>query len=576
MNNNNVNVKRKQQMKLYNEKNKRRKLKEKEEKKRKKKNSIKMQTSRSKERKKTKDIQIIEISKTIELKKSMDEAVSYLKRTNKCHNENSNIHSANICVVCDRFITGVMDIFWIKKSDLKRNSTKLSVTSCETKCKIKIPSMLRNQYRCIDEDDTLNDLLLSRRAKKSEKGYMICQSCKNSLIDNKNVKGPPRFAIANGFVIGHIPPNVMTESDITELVSAMIAPVRPFSYAMSFSGGALKTLKGHHTFFESNVTHMGSVMNNYLKTGANPNVYCIMCGRFTPKQREQAKLKSLLDANKFMNLLDWFIDHSNHSDFKDLEKPENCPQPVLIQDEIDSNNTDDELNPSKENIYEGARYYFPSANEPTDDTGVFKSQEAFATAMLKGTTPTILFHGGNFATNSHNIPLHTMFPIQFPFGFGGLDMKRPTRVSHEECIKHYMNLSLPQFHRQDFILVLLGIYNRIKSYQTGIIQCKSKMVDGNSFAEAVSKLTSDDICRAVRRRDNGMNDGYNTVASRFLNSVSTSCRPVGHSNEAAKYARRQFFSLWDRFGAPSLFFTITPDDECSFRVQFYANGGAKV
>ena len=136
---------------------------------------------------------------------------------------------------------------------------------------------------------------------------------------------------------------------------------------------------------------MGSVMNNYMKTGANPNVNCIMCGRFTPKQREQAKQKSLLDANKFMKLLDWFIDHSNHSDFKDLKKPENCPQPVLIQDEIDSNNTDGELDPLKENIYEGARYYFPSVNKPTDDTRVFKSQEAFDIAMLKGTSHPVSF-----------------------------------------------------------------------------------------------------------------------------------------------------------------------------------------
>ena len=155
-------------------------------------------------------------------------------------------------------------------------------------------------------------------------------------------------------------------------------------------------------------------------------------------------------------------------------------------------------------------------------------------------------------------------------------MNRPNKISDEECIKHYMHLSLPQFHRQDFILVLLGIYNRIKSYQTGLIQCKAKMKDGITFAEAVSKLTINDICKAVQRKDNGVNDGYKSIASRFLNSVSTSCRPVGHSNEAAKYARRQFFSLWDRFGPPSLFFTITPDDECSFRVQFYANGGETV
>ena len=79
---------------------------------------------------------------------------------------------------------------------------------------------------------------------------MICQSCKKSLIDDKNVKGSPRFAIVNGFVIGYIPLDIMTKSDVPELVSTMLAPVRPFSYTMSLSSGALKTLKGHHTFFK--------------------------------------------------------------------------------------------------------------------------------------------------------------------------------------------------------------------------------------------------------------------------------------------------------------------------------------
>ena len=134
-----------------------------------------------------------------------------------------------------------------------------------------------------------------------------------------------------------------------------------------------------------------------------------------------------------------------------------------------------------------------------------------------------------------------MFPIQFPFGLGGLEMKKPTNISEEECLRHYMNLSLPQFHRQDFILVLLGMYHRLKSFQTGMIQCKSKMRNGISFAEVISNLTKEDILKAAQRRDNGVAYSPNNMASRFFNSISTSCRPVGYSNEAVKYARRQFF-----------------------------------
>ena len=45
---------------------------------------------------------------------------------------------------------------------------------------------------------------------------------------------------------------------------------------------------------------------------------------------------------------------------------------------------------------------------------------------------------------------------------------------------------------------------------------------------------------------------------------------IGHSNEAAMEARQKLFSLWHLFGCPAIFFTITPCDECSFRVRLYA------
>ena len=101
-----------------------------------------------------------------------------------------------------------------------------------------------------------------------------------------------------------------------------------------------------------------------------------------------------------------------------------------------------------------------------------------------------------------------------------------------------MQLILSQSHRQDFILVMLDIYHQIKYFQTGIFQCKSKMMDGILFTEAVSKLTTEYISRAVRRRDKGMYDSYSNVANIFFNSILTSCQPIGQSNEATKDARR--------------------------------------
>jgi hypothetical protein len=44
---------------------------------------------------------------------------------------------------------------------------------------------------------------------------------------------------------------------------------------------------------------------------------------------------------------------------------------------------------------------------------------------------------------------------------------------------------------------------------------------------------------------------------------------MGHTEEAAKYARRKYFAMLDYFGLNSLFLSTTPDDECSFRVRLY-------
>jgi hypothetical protein len=45
---------------------------------------------------------------------------------------------------------------------------------------------------------------------------------------------------------------------------------------------------------------------------------------------------------------------------------------------------------------------------------------------------------------------------------------------------------------------------------------------------------------------------------------------MGHTDEAAKYARHCCFAMLDHHGLNSLFLTTTPDDECSFRVRLYA------
>jgi hypothetical protein len=66
-------------------------------------------------------------------------------------------------------------------------------------------------------------------------------------------------------------------------------------------------------------------------------------------------------------------------------------------------------------------------------------------------------------------------------------------------------------------------------------------------------------------------DHLNLNTRGLLKAISTSCRAMGHTEEAAKYARWCCFAILDHYRLNSLFLSTIPDDECSFRVRLYCN-----
>jgi hypothetical protein len=88
-------------------------------------------------------------------------------------------------------------------------------------------------------------------------------------------KFPPKFAIANGFVIGSMPQvlqwttadgeeksRVIAEHELTDLLKAMMAPVRPYGYIFLYTDGAQKSLRVNYQFFEMDQNRIGRVYTN--------------------------------------------------------------------------------------------------------------------------------------------------------------------------------------------------------------------------------------------------------------------------------------------------------------------------
>ena len=130
---------------------------------------------------------------------------------------------------------------------------------------------------------------------------------------------------------------------------------------------------------------MGKSFDFVLRSGVQPDIYIMICGRVTPGQREIIKRHCTINANDYMSLLTWLI--KNHPSYDGLELPSTCPQPIFIGGfDEDVNNTDTvhdgDLN--TENIIEGEEMSFAARRDPTETSVPFESQRELILSYLKG------------------------------------------------------------------------------------------------------------------------------------------------------------------------------------------------
>jgi hypothetical protein len=217
-----------------------------------------------------------------------------------------------------------------------------------------------------------------------------------------------------------------------------------------------------------------------------------------------------------------------------------------------------------ESSYEGGTYYFSLAQDPSEATSVYGSSKRFVLALFQCSAPTLLAYDSTYA-NITDVPIEKILPFAFPFGIGGPKMKRRVKVSLQLCIQLYLQLSLTQFMEGPTILVMNHIYNRQLSYISGVMTCRST-VNGVSLGEKLSKLTVQDLEKAQENNTDNLQE--NTKG--LFEVISMSYKAMGHTDEAAKFAQRCCFAMLDYYGPNSLFLTMSPDNECNFRVRLYA------
>ncbi len=519
------------------------------------------------------------------IEKAKKEALKYLHRNRVSHpNDGTSppVYAAHVCVICDCFIIGTEEIKKLTKEQIKVHRRRLGVESYQEYYQTTLPDSLVKQY----EVPGLKGLLLSPRAQKLGRHYVTCQTCHSGMHPSRVGCTPPKFSIANGFVIGKIPQKIQlrnadgsievitldVEEDVSPMMRALLSPKRPYGYIFAFTGGRHQAISGHYQFFEMDQSEVSSAVQVINDSSLGPNIFCMCCGRFTPEQRQIVQRRCEIDTRLYLALYNWFVEESGHPAFENLPLPTEIPAPVIIKDsEFDNNNNDAPGNVDIEKTFEGAKYYFSSGQDPSEQHSVYGSSQKFSVAMMKCSDPTLLTYGGNYA-NMREIRIEDILPFLFPYGIGGPKMKRRTCVSMEACFYKYNRVALEAFLRGDAVLVLNHMFGRWLSYQSGVMTSRN-MIDGVPLGERLASITATDLNVTESA------DGTVTSTPKFeslMKAISTSCRTLGHTTAAAKEARKKNFAMMDYGGVNALFLTLTPCDECSFRVRLYSKPGTEV
>ncbi len=193
------------------------------------------------------------------------EAKQFLHRTQGPANPHN--HRATVCIICDCFITGTETIHKLTKEDICAHSERLGVKSYEEYYQTTLKAEVKKQYQV----QGLQDMLLSPRSRKYLDGYTTCSVFYTRMQPQMASKRtPPKFAIANGFVIGSFPQEIkffnkkgqrvtrkVEDDELTDTLKAMVAPLRPYACVFAYSGGAQKSLRGNYQFFEMDQKDLG-------------------------------------------------------------------------------------------------------------------------------------------------------------------------------------------------------------------------------------------------------------------------------------------------------------------------------
>ena len=422
-----------------------------------------------------------------------------------------------VCLTCDVLLKP-HEVMTIRENKLKEVSNVLEITDKNAFNAVGNDSLEQEYKYPVNKAGArkwMKHMMLSPRGlyidcnhekKKDGKGkrrksmaHVICGTCRHALYQCKM----PRYAIANNMYCGRTPACFMR---LSHCELTYLHPVKKRGFIISFTGG--KCLRGSMSYYSVDMDEVVKGIAQLNALGAKTVI--LINGNMTAWQLNKAREHSAMVVEKLVDCLVWL--RKNNREFTDEDVMEwteyfETQKPIII-DRSSIVEESEDVRESNIQRTEEFSVYFPdgSINDINGGQGSsdeFKSlvEQAKQAGYDMNFQCDLQRRSVSNETEDKVFVLANLF--QFPYGRGGMNEERlingnelSDKLDVDEYVEHLSRLSLPQFHRPLFTLMLYNL-----ELQRYMLRNSRLMLSNGMTPEMLMKsLNPEDVQRTLWAR----------------------------------------------------------------------------
>ena len=441
----------------------------------------------------------------------------------------------------------------------------------------------------IVNDGLLAEYLLDSRgivyAETSENVQLrLCDVCHRALRRSRI----PQFALANYFVMGDVPPELLNLSPVEESMIALcrarciMVQLKSMRRSDVNSSTSQRGFRGHTIFHQQDVSKLATLLPPSLEEILAP-ICVLFIGSRKPTLewiREHAK-PLVVRAHVVRRALKWLIANNplyaavrvNDAVLLQIEREGGLMYDVLCAEDKDASNTTvcsyADFVPSVPSTDRDEPIHHIAFENVVitdlDQSATPHDMRAAALRHLRSGKPFFLYsHSSSPQSEYRNSDLFpSLYPTLFPYGTGGFeDTRRYPKVSMRAQARHLLNIADDRFRKHPSFI--FSVFNVLQRREVGLrTMMRVNRASFESKARVYASLKPETLQSVADRLEKGevtFQDENEKEVADLMRDVRLINSTVQGSSAARWTMRNELRAMIVSLGAPSFFITVNPAD----------------